>query len=77
MQPRSSDTHIRHCLSGGLLLDSARWAAGDAALLSAAAPSAKLSAKELPASASSAAALRSCDCRGAPVLASCVTVSTM
>ncbi|CAK0734352.1 hypothetical protein CVIRNUC_000419 [Coccomyxa viridis] len=50
---------------------------GDAVLLCAAAPSAKLSARELPASASSAAALRSCDCRSAPVLASHASVSTM
>ncbi len=46
-------------------------------MLTVAAPSGKLSAKELPASASSVAALKSCDCRSAPVLSSYITVRTM
>ncbi len=51
--------------------------AGDAALLTVASSSGKLSAKELPASTSSAAALKSCDCRSAPVLNSYITIRTM
>lgn len=43
-------------------------------MLTVAAPSGKLSAKELPASASSVAALKSCDCRSAPVLSSYIAV---
>ena len=46
-------------------------------MLTVAAPSGKLSARELPASASSVAALKSCDCRSAPVLSSYITVRTM
>ena len=46
-------------------------------LLTVAATSCKLGVKELPASASSMAALKSCDCRAAPVLSSYIGVRTM
>ena len=42
-----------------------------------AAPSGKLSTKELPASASGVAALKNCDCRSAPLLSSYALVRTM
>ena len=50
---------------------------GDAALLTVSAPSGGLAAKELPASASGAEALKSCNCRAAPVLPSYISVHTM
>jgi hypothetical protein len=53
------------------------WSAGDAVLLTVSAPGDRLAAKELPASASGAEVLKSCDCRAAPVLSSYISVYTM
>lgn len=50
---------------------------GDAALLTVSAPSSRLAAKELPASASGTEMLKSCNCRAAPVLSSYISIHTM